>query len=400
MNANVISRIQAIKRSTPIEGVLAAHGVALQRNSGGSRLVGHCPFPGHPDMHPSFHVYPNTRSFFCFVCRRGGDVIDMVQLLENLSFFEALAFLEGEPVTSARPTARAIPRSRQARHKLVPAWEEIQAMALACPPNNALTAASAIYHAHLLQTPELLYELHRGGITLGMVRECHLGYADPSVSAVTSYMQAQPELWHEAVEKGLVTVWGADFFQGRVIFPEIHRGGCAWMIGRVTDVARDKRHGPNFLGLGSSKPLLGFGRALEMLKRVPRPRIDALLIEEGARDWVLSVGWRLPVLPVALLGTYASPIQLAQIRYLQHVGGGLPVWLCLDWDAAGAQGSADLQEQLWDLPIREVPSIGNASDIGDLGKQPTGQNQMVSALDKLCEDMKYSRGASNVRSAS
>ena len=46
--------------------------------------------PFHKDEHPSFAVYPETRSFYCFGCNAGGDVIDFVRRADNLSFRDAL----------------------------------------------------------------------------------------------------------------------------------------------------------------------------------------------------------------------------------------------------------------------------------------------------------------------
>jgi DNA primase len=44
----------------------------------GTRWVARCPLPNHEDKTPSFSVYPETGSWYCFgACQRGGDVVDL-----------------------------------------------------------------------------------------------------------------------------------------------------------------------------------------------------------------------------------------------------------------------------------------------------------------------------------
>jgi DNA primase len=45
----------------------------------GDRWVGRCPLPSHDDRSPSFTVYSQTDSFFCFGCLIGGDVIELAR---------------------------------------------------------------------------------------------------------------------------------------------------------------------------------------------------------------------------------------------------------------------------------------------------------------------------------
>ena len=54
-------------------------GPAKMRRSG-DRWVAHCPLPGHKDRSPSFTVYPETNSWFCFgACLVGGDVVELAR---------------------------------------------------------------------------------------------------------------------------------------------------------------------------------------------------------------------------------------------------------------------------------------------------------------------------------
>jgi len=50
-----------------------------------------CPF--HEEKTPSFHLYPQTNSYFCFGCQKGGDVISYVMDKNKMEFVEAVNFL-------------------------------------------------------------------------------------------------------------------------------------------------------------------------------------------------------------------------------------------------------------------------------------------------------------------
>lgn len=51
------------------------------------RLI-RCPI--HNDKTPSFKIYQKTNSFYCFGCKQGGAPINLIMLMEGLSFKEAL----------------------------------------------------------------------------------------------------------------------------------------------------------------------------------------------------------------------------------------------------------------------------------------------------------------------
>ncbi len=61
----------------------------FKRSSRG--LVGLCPF--HDEKTPSFFVYPETNSCWCFGCQKGGNVINLTRELYGYSFKEAVKFL-------------------------------------------------------------------------------------------------------------------------------------------------------------------------------------------------------------------------------------------------------------------------------------------------------------------
>ena len=81
--------IQQIRDANDIESVISSY---LELRRRGKNLVGLCPF--HNEKTPSFTVYPETSSYFCFGCGAGGEVINFIRNIENLDFFEAVKLLK------------------------------------------------------------------------------------------------------------------------------------------------------------------------------------------------------------------------------------------------------------------------------------------------------------------
>ena len=73
---------------TDIADLISSY-VVLKRR--GKNLVGLCPF--HNEKTPSFTVYPESESFFCFGCGAGGEAISFIRRAENLDYTEAVKFL-------------------------------------------------------------------------------------------------------------------------------------------------------------------------------------------------------------------------------------------------------------------------------------------------------------------
>ncbi|MBQ2722015.1 MAG: DNA primase, partial [Opitutales bacterium] len=58
----------------------------------GSAYVGLSPFQN--EKTPSFYVYPDKGFYHCFSSSQGGDLFKFIQVKENLSFPEAVEFIE------------------------------------------------------------------------------------------------------------------------------------------------------------------------------------------------------------------------------------------------------------------------------------------------------------------
>ena len=86
MNNNEI--INQIKDSLDIADIIGER-VKLRKTSRG--FMGLCPF--HNEDTPSFHVYTDSQSYYCFGCKEAGDIFSYVMKTENLDFPEALRLL-------------------------------------------------------------------------------------------------------------------------------------------------------------------------------------------------------------------------------------------------------------------------------------------------------------------
>lgn len=82
------SFMQELKFRNSIVDIASSY-VNLKRR--GHNLIGLCPF--HSEKTPSFNVYKESESFYCFGCGVGGDVITFIRMIENLDYIEAVKFL-------------------------------------------------------------------------------------------------------------------------------------------------------------------------------------------------------------------------------------------------------------------------------------------------------------------
>ena len=80
--------LQELRYKIDIEDIVSSY-VSLKRH--GSLFKGLCPF--HNEKTPSFTVYPETQSFYCFGCGAGGDAISFIKRIENIDYIDALKYL-------------------------------------------------------------------------------------------------------------------------------------------------------------------------------------------------------------------------------------------------------------------------------------------------------------------
>ena len=80
--------IEELTRRTDIVELVGSY-VQLKRK--GRLYGGLCPF--HSEKTPSFYVYPDTQSFYCFGCGAGGDAVSFTKRINSIDYIEAVKLL-------------------------------------------------------------------------------------------------------------------------------------------------------------------------------------------------------------------------------------------------------------------------------------------------------------------
>ena len=90
------ARATQLKRAIRLVQVV---GRVVDLQNVGNRFIGRCPF--HADDRPSFTLYPETDTYYCFGCGAHGDAITFLMHNESKTYYEALDALERFFLTDA-----------------------------------------------------------------------------------------------------------------------------------------------------------------------------------------------------------------------------------------------------------------------------------------------------------
>jgi DNA primase len=173
--------LDELKNQIPLLEYLRALDWQQARPIGSGRVLGLCPL--HDDRKPSLLVDPHKNLFYCYGCRRGGDVIRFAELYHQVKFSQAVALLNQ--------------------------WRGLAPL---------LTAATDLYRLQLHRHGDAVaYLLQRGIRSPELIEHMRIGYA-PGGCLRGHLMQLGYPL-QVLQQAGLVTTTGHDTYVNRIVFP-------------------------------------------------------------------------------------------------------------------------------------------------------------------------------------
>ncbi len=210
--------LRELEARSPIEDI-AANYVQLKRR--GRNLVGLCPF--HNEKTPSFNLYPENNSYYCFGCASGGGVIQFVMNIERLDFPEAVRWL-AQRAGMALPEEGVDDSMSRLRMRIL-----------------EINRESGRFFYKTLSTPQgragLQYFKGRG-LDGAIIKRFGLGYAPEGGFALVNHLRGLGYTVDELVQADMARISKNgnpyDRYRGRVMFPIFDlRGNVVAFGGRI-----------------------------------------------------------------------------------------------------------------------------------------------------------------------
>ena len=327
-----------------VADIVTVVGDQLTLRKAGRNFVGLCPF--HAEKTGSFNVSREKGTYYCFGCKRGGDVIDFVMEMDRVTFPEAVERLAdrfGIALPEATPGAA---RRRSENDQL----------------GEALEAAQAYFAARLSDDRPRAF-LERRGVSLEVAREFQLGFAPGEWRGLYDALRSRhPE--RVLIAAGLIVqgdggkVW--DRFRDRVMIPiRSPRGRIIAFGGRALgDDPAKYLNSPE-------TPLFSKGQTLFALDRASRAFASSsrAIVVEGYFDCIAlhTVGF---TETVATLGTSLTEHHARELQRKVPL-----VVLCFDGDTAGRHAARQALRTLLAAEVRvAVALLPDGVDPDDLAR--------------------------------
>lgn len=355
------SFLQELRLKTDVVDLISSY-VSLKKR--GNTYVGLCPF--HNEKTPSFTVYENTQSFYCFGCGAGGDGVSFMRKIENLDYIDAVKVLAQRAGMQMPDDGYDDSLSKKRRTIL-----EI----------NRETAR--FYHNYMMSEQGkvgLQYFLNRG-LSQKTIRHFGLGYAPNKWDELLKHLKSKGYNVSDMLAAGVVRKGEKgyyDYFRNRVMTPIIDvRGNFIAFGGRVLDDSKPKYiNTSDTLVYKKTNEVFGLNYAKDSGK-------DSLILCEGYMD-VIAMHQAGFTNAVAGCGTALTNEQVRLLsRYAKEI------ILVYDNDEAGQKAlnkAISLFEQV-DIKI-SIPTLSGGKDPDEIIKN-LGRARFADMLENSSNEVEF-----------
>lgn len=335
----------------------------------GKNLVGLCPF--HNEKTPSFTVYPDSQSFYCFGCGAGGEVISFIRRAENLDFSEAVRYL-CDKVGMVMPTDGYDNSMAKKRKRTYEINKEAARFFNSCLFSEEGKAGLDYYKNR--------------GMKKSTITRFGLGYAPDKWDALLKHMREKGYSYEELYEANLAyksekdgRVRFFDAFRNRVMVPIIDvRGNVVAFGGRVLDDSK-----PKYI---NSSDTIVYKKSLGVfgLNFAKNSGEKSLILVEGYMDAITlhQAGF---TNVIACLGT-AFTGEMAHLlsRYAEEI------LLCYDNDEAGQKATSRALGVLNSIGMKtRVVRLSGGKDPDEILRK-YGPERIRSLIDGAANDIEFS----------
>ena len=346
-------------------------GSYVQLRRRGRTYTGLCPF--HSEKTPSFVVYPETQSFYCFGCGTGGDVITFIKKINNVDYVEAVKTLAAR---AGMPLPEEDDKAGRLRSRIVSINKDAARFFFSCLNAEEGKAARAYWRGR--------------GLSDATIKRFGLGYAPDSFNRARDHLRQLGYSDEELLASGLVKRSEKgnmfDVFRNRVMVPIFDlRGNVIAFGGRNMGPEKPKYiNSPETVCYKKTRTVF----ALNVAKKSASRRY---ILCEGYMD-VISMHQAGFDTAVACCGTALTP---EQVRLISEYAD--EVVLCYDSDEAGQKATARAIRLFADSPVKlSVLNIPDAKDPDEFIKN-YGRERFELLLNGSANALEYELGKARAK---
>ncbi|MCB0391915.1 MAG: DNA primase [Bdellovibrionales bacterium] len=287
----------------------------------GDRYTGLCPFPDHHEKTPSFSVSESKQVYYCFGCKKAGNIYNFLQTLRGFSFPESVEYL-AKKAGIAIPEQSHFKKNENQEKKNKKQWMY-----------RVNAFASEFFHKYLrslaANDPRVQY-LAKRGLSPETIKTFKIGIAPDSWDSLLIEMQKNQVPLKLANEIGLIKQKEKggfyDIYRNRLMFPIYsHMGDCIGFGGRTLGDDKAKYiNSPDSEIFHKGNILYGLNETAKFIRTT-----DQVILVEGYMDFMALYSAGIKNV-VAVLGTALTPQHAKLIkRYTKNIV------VLFDGDASG-----------------------------------------------------------------